>query len=336
MTTLGTQTAAGIDNFVNNRIITLLKDLDERPAMARMLYDEHPWNPASGDTVEFDTSALSGLAGTVSELSTIPAARRVEGNTLTKRQLQYGRAFEITKRMKKFNKFKKADADARSTARAIKFGFDKDLTDQFFTQADNTAYAHRTEGTINIATADGQAPASASHTVTGTGATTYSNLINGATGLALSTDNYTTALEAPNRTAVDDEGTLISDAEYSNLSISQNQDMLRKAKQLFGSSKEPEVFENAINIYSDGRRKIFVLNRGNQTPTGAPGGASLARYRWNVCADELKHLQAVMVAQEPDIQLESVNENNLVARVVADMFGAYAMIGWQQVLFFLF
>jgi len=321
------QLASAHDIFVNNRIIHFLEALERRDTVAAQMFEEKPWNPGEGDRVEFSIGALSAIAGTVSERQRIPVVDRAQSSTILRTQMQYGQAFEITKRMRKFNKAYDADAQANEAARGILEGYDYDLTHQIFSQAENATYTHRTEGTLTISCVDTIASASESHTVVGTGASTYSTLAGGSTGYQLTTDNLVTVKQLPNQTAVDEYGTPIK-AEYNTLIIAQNEDMRRKGRQIFGSQKEPEVFENAVNIYSDGTQKLVVLTHGDTDETLAY--SSGLRYRWMLKADSLSRLNQRSMAQEPSIQLESVDENNLAARVVGDMFGSYACIGWQD------
>ena len=321
--------ASGYDIFVNNRIIKFLDALERREPVARLLFEKMDWSPGDGLTAEFSIGALSAVAGTVGERQRIPAVNPAQSGTLLKSQLQYGQAFEITKRMKLGNKWQSADYYAEQTAMGIIDGLDYDMTHQIFSQAENATYSHRTEGTINISCIDALAPASTAHTVTGTGTTQYSNRLNGTTGLVLSTDNFVAAKQLPNQNAVDEYGTPIRCA-YRQLLIAQNEDMVRKGRQIFGSPKEPEVFENAMNIYNDGQHQLFVLTHGD-TDTDLSYESAL-RYRWVLKSGDprLRQLNAYQIAQEAGIQLESVDENNLAARVVGDLFAAYACPGWQD------
>lgn len=319
--------ASQIDIFVNNRIITFLEALERRSAMADQLYTPRPWNVQSGDRVEFSIGALSATSGTVAERARIPVVNWAQSGTITKKYLQYGQAFEITKRMRKFNHAVDADTMASEAAKGIKEGLDYDMTHAIFSKVTGATYSHRTEGTINIAGIDGIATASALHTVTGTGSTVYSNLAGGSNGLTLTTDNYVTAKQLPNQAAVDEYGTPIK-AKYNTLIIAQNEDMRRKARQIHGSPKEPEVFENAINIYSDGSQRLIELTHGDTDESLAYD--STLRYRWVLKADELSRLNQMSVAQEPELSLESIDENNLAARVVGDMFAAYCIVSWQD------
>lgn len=319
--------ASQYDLFVNNRVIKFLEALERRDPVAGQLFVDDPWEYGEGDTTEFSIGALSAIAGTVGERQRIPSVNPAQSTTLLKRQLQYGQAFEITKRMAKFNKWKDADYYANQAAMGIMDGFDYDLTHEIFSQAENLTFSHRTEGTFTNSCIDGVAPASASHTVTGTGGTLYPNIVNSTTGLALSTDNLVTAKQLPNQNAVDEYGTPLK-ALYNQLVITQNEDMIRKGKQIFGSPKEPEVFENGINIYSDGSQTLIVLTHGDTTP--ALAFDSTRRYRWFLKAESLRELNRMKKAQNPQPALESIDENNLAARVVGDMFGAKAIAGWQD------
>lgn len=321
------QQAATIDIFVTNRMITFLSALERRDTVASSLFTSKPWNPGEGDRMEFSIGALSAIAGTVQERQRIPVVDRAQSATMLKKQLQYGQAFEITKRMRKFSKVTDADSEAREAAKGILDGWDYDLTHQFFSKAASATYSHRSEGTINISCIDTLAPGSASHVVTGTGSTTYSNLIGGSGGLQLTTDNLVTGKQLGNQSAVDEFGTPIK-SKYNRLVIAQNEDMERKVKQIQGSAKEPEVFENAMNIYSDGSQTYTVLTHGDTDETLSYDATK--RFFWVAVSDQLKQLNQMSMAQEPDMSLESIDEGNLAARVVGDMFGAYGMPGWQD------
>ena len=321
------QQAATIDIFVTNRMINFIEALERRDTVAGSLYTPKPWNPGEGDRMEFSIGALSAIAGTVGERQRIPVVDRAQSGTLLKKQLQYGQAFEITKRMRKFNKVTDADSEGREAARGILDGWDYDLTHAYFSQAENATYSHRTEGSsFSIAGIDSQAPASASHSVTGN-STNYDNRVNGATGLQLTTDNLVTTKQLPNQIAVDEFGTPMK-AKYNRIVYAQNEDMHRKVRQIHESPKEPEVFENAISIYSDGSQSSTMLTHGDTDETLAYDPT--LRFRWVVVADALKRLNQMSMAQVPELSLESIDENNLAARVVGDMFGASAIVSWQD------
>lgn len=316
------------DSFVSNRIIHFLEALERRSNLADALYTSRPWNPMEGDRMEFSIGALSAVAGTVSERQRIPVVNWAQSLSIVRRQLQYGQAFEITDRMKRFNKAYDADFMAREAAKGINDGWDYDLTHAIFSLSENATYSHRSEGAgYDISCVDGKAPAATDHTVVGTGATQYSNRVNGATGLALSTDNYVTVKEAPNVSAVDEYGTPMR-SEYNDLVIAQNEDMRRKGRQIHGSPKEPEVFENAINIYADGSQRLVILPHAT-TDESLAYDADL-RYRWLLKSSQLQHLNQYSVAKEAGIKLESVDENNLAARVVADQYSAVGIVSWQD------
>lgn len=321
------QTAAGLDIFVTNRMITFLEALERRDTVASQLYTTKPWNPGEGDRMEFSIGALSATAGTVGERQRIPVVDRAQSSTLLKKQLQYGQAFEITKRMRKFNKVTDADSEANEAAKGILDGWDFDLTHAYFSKAGDATYQHRSEGTISIACVDGKAPAASDHTVVGKGSTQFSNLVGGSGGLQLTTDNLVTAKQLANQSAVDEYGTPLK-AKYNRIVYAQNEDMNRKVRQIHGSPKEPEVFENAMNIYSDGTQTYTELTHGDTDET-LDYDADL-RFRWVAVADSLKRLNQLSMAQAPDMSLESIDEGNLAARVVGDMFGAYAIVSWQD------
>ncbi len=309
-------------------MINFVTALERRDTVATTLYESKPWNPGEGDRMEFSIGALSAVAGTIQERQRIPVVDRAQSGTLLKKQLQYGQAFEITKRMRKFSKVTDADSEAREAARGILDGWDYDLTHAYFSKAESATYSHRTEGSsFSIAGIDTLAPASAAHTVTGTGSTQYSNLVGGSGGLQLTTDNLVTAKQLPNQSARDEYGIPIK-SEYNRIVYAQNEDMKRKVRQIHGSPKEPEVFENALNMYSDGTQTSTMLTHGDTDETLAYDATK--RFRWVVVSDGLKRLNQYSMAQSPDMSLESIDENNLAARVVGDMFGAFCILAWQD------
>jgi hypothetical protein len=323
------QLTTEIDVFVNNRLINFLKDLERRDLIAEQLYMPVPWQEMSGDRMEFSVGALSAVAGVVRERQRIPVVDRAQSGTIYRRYLQYGQAFEISKRMRKFSHGPSVDTQVSSTAKGVSDGWDHDLTSDIFSQAENATYAHRSGFTVDNTCLDGRAPASADHRVTGTGAQPYSNLIGGAGGLPLSTDNYITGWQLPNQSAVDEYGTSIK-ARYRTCVIAQNADMERKARQIHGSPKEPEVFENGLNVIADGQNKLVVLTHGDFDEN--LDFDSTLSYRWMLKSDDdlMRQCNQMSMAQQPEVNVESRDENNLAARFVVDMFACKGIPTWQD------
>ena len=323
------QLASNIDVFVNNRMITFLEALERRDTVAEQLFQARPWTKGDSQTMEFSIGALSAVAGIVRERQRIPVVDRAQSGTITRRFVQYGQSFEISKTMRLFSHGATVDQEVASTARGIHDGWDYDLTEIIFSEADTASIAHRSGLTIVTTGLDGIRPASASHTVTGTGSTVYSNLAGGASGLPLNTDNYISAWQLPNQAAVDEYGTPIK-ADYRTLCICQNADMHRKARQIHGSAKEPEVMENAINVIADGQNKLIILTHGDIDAN--LDFDSTLRFRWMLKSESPKMQQCnqLSMAQQAQLSLESIDENNLAARIVCDLFGVSCVVTWQD------
>lgn len=323
------QLSSNIDMFVNNRLVVFLEALERRDTVAEQLYQARPWNKGDSDRMEFSIGALSAVAGIVRERQRIPVVDRAQSGTITRKFVQYGQGFEISKRMRLFSHGPSMDQEIQSVARGVWDGWDYDLTHGEFGEADNATWSHRSGLTIDNKGIDGRCPASADHRVTGSGAAPYSNLIGGASGLPLTTDNYITGWQTANQGAVDEYGTPIK-ADYRTLVIAQNADMTRKARQVHGSPKEPEFFENALNVIADGQNKLVILTHGD-IDVNLDFDSTLI-YRWMLKSDSPKMQQCnqMSMAQAPEVGAESIDENNLAMRATCDMFGVSCVVTWQD------
>lgn len=317
-------TAAGYDNFVNNTVFTVLDAIKEmQPDMVRTLFRQVPWTPGAGDTVEFTSLTPPSFGERVDENENYPELNLIEGDTLSKRQIQYGSKMNISRRMAKFNKHPEAVQMAQSLVDITSNALDLEMTQQIFGEADQTTFTPRgASAAVNIATADALALASADHTVNGGGGT-WTNI---STAAALSEDNLTTALQDNGANTVDDFGTSISPA-LDTMVIANDPHMIRKARQLLGSSLTPESANNAVNVY-DGTMKLVVLKHGAKTPTGAYSTNNI--YRWMLLdsAMVLNNFQ-YQVAEEPTVEPRFINKDNLVASVLVTQFAAYAAVRAQ-------
>jgi len=317
-------TAAGFDNFVNDTAFKVLDAVKEaKPDMVRNLFMEVPWVAGSGDSASFTSLTLSGYAQRVDESENYPEVNPTEGDTLTKRQIQYGDKLNITRRMAKFNRYPEAVSEATALAERLMNVLDLELTIQIFNEADQITFTPIGKSAVNIATADTLALESASHTVNGIGGT-FSNTLSGAG--ALSEDNLTSALQAADQNLVDDQGTAIA-GNWDTMIIPNDPYMIRKAKQLLGSSLEPETANNAVNVY-DGIMKLVVLKHGTKDTIGAYSTAN--RYAWAILDSKMSRggLQ-VMMAESPSVDLRDVSSDNLLASILVTQFAAFAAIRWQ-------
>ena len=315
---------AQYDNFVNDTAYRVLDAVKEaKPDMVRSLFMEVPWTPGSGDAASFTSLTLSGFAQRVDENESYPEVNPTEGDTLTKRQIQYGDKLNVSRAMAKFNKHPEAVRAAESMADRLMNTLDLELTTQIFNEADQTTFTPLNKTAVNIATADGLALASTAHTVNNTG-DTYDNTLSGAG--ALSEDNLTAAIQAADQNLVDDHGTALS-ANWDTLVIPNDQYMIRKARQLLGSSLEPETANNAMNVYR-GSMNLVVLKHGTKDTTGTYSTDN--RYRWAIMDSNMVrgHFQ-LMMAEEPSVDLRDVSSDNLLASILLTQFAAFAAVRWQ-------
>lgn len=320
-------TAASFDRFVNNTVFTVLDALNlnkNKPDMVRSLYREVPWNPAGGDTVQFTSLTLPTYGQRVDEQENIPTQNPVEGDRLTKRMIEYASRFDITYKMAKFNKYDEVVRFAESLARQMKDSLDLELTIQIFNEADQTTFTPKNKPAVSISTGDGLALQSASHTVQGTGSTTYSN---SATAAALSVDNLATAQQQGEANTVDDFGTSLS-PNFDTLIIPNNAFMRKKALELTGSELSPEDNNNAVNVYSGGTMKVVVLTHGCRNGLGAYSTDN--RYAWAIFdSNMVKDSFQYMVAEEPTVHPPFVNADNLNRHIVVTQFAAFGVPRWQ-------
>jgi hypothetical protein len=131
--------------------------------------------------------------------------------------------------------------------------------------------------THTITTADGQYLGDTDHTVPGTGATTYSNVL--ASAGALEEENITALEQQLVANNVDDAGTVIPFVADT-LIVPDNAYMVKRALQITGSTLVPESANNAINIYRGGRLNVVVLKHAPRNAAGAYATAS--QYYWGL------------------------------------------------------
>lgn len=318
--------ASGYSTFVDNTERTVLQALkDRKPDMIRSVYSEMPWNPGQGDTVTFNAIALSGYAGRVTENERYPEVNPTEGDELSKSQIQYGDKLNITRRMAKFNRYQESKMGAEALANRVSNALDLEMTNQIFGEADQTTMTPLGSPTaVNIATADGLALASASHTVNGRPGEVFSNLLSG--GGALSEDNLTKIIQQGESSTPDDHGTDLN-PQFDTLVIPNDQYMIRKARQLLGSELTPEDANDAINVYN-GAMKLIVLKHGTRNTLGRYSTDN--RYRWMVLDSNMaaQNFQ-VQIAENPTTEPLFLSSENVLASILVTQFAAYAAVRWQ-------
>lgn len=321
--------ATGFSTFVDNTERTVIEALkDRKPNLVRTLYTPVEWSPGMGNTVTFNAIALSGFAGRVAENENYPEVNPVEGDGITKTQVQYGDKLNITRAMEKFNRYSEAKFGAKALADRIVNVLDHELTMQAFSEADNTTMTPLGKPAVSIATADGAAPASASHSVNGRPGETFSNLLSG--GGALSLANLTAAIQHGQANTVDDFGTHLV-PQFDTLVIPDDAYMVKKARELLGSPLTPETANNAVNVY-DGAMKLVVLKYGTLAANRTYSTDN--RYRWMIMDSSMaaNNFQ-LQIAETPTTEQRFVSSDNLLASILVTQFAAFAAVRWQGMVY---
>jgi len=329
------------NEFVDNVERTVLEQLkDSKPNLVRSLFSSVPWNPGDGEKVTFNSIALSGFAPRVVENDNYSVVNPSKGNELSKTQIQFGDKLQITRRMMKFNnRYARAKFDAQDLVGRLKASLDLEMTMQAFAEADVTTFTPLGAlSAYNIATSDGQALASTAHVY---GGVTFSNILNNATqagglGPVLSIGNLTSAITAMGQNTPDDFGTNLS-VSPDTIVIANNQHMIVKCHQMFGSSLTPESANNAVNYYGGtGQFKVVALNYGHSTPTGTVNttAATTNMNRWMVADSRLTARSwQLMMAEEPTTEQKFVSEDNVIASILVTQFASYGIVQPQGTMY---
>lgn len=329
------------NEFVDNVERTVIEQIkDAKPNMVRSLFRSVPWQPGDGEKVTFNSVALSGFAPRVVENDNYTVVNPTKGNELSKTQLQFGDKLEITRRMMKFNdRYANAKFDATSLVNRLMNSLDLEMTMQGFAEVDQTTFTPLSQSAAyNIATSDAQALCSTSHVY---GGITFSNMLSNATqagglGPVFSIGNVTNAITAMVQNTPDDFGTYI--APQPNLVVIANeQNMIVKAHQMFGSALTPESGNNAVNYYGGaGSLKVIALNFGDRSPTGAvvTNAATTNMYRWAVLdSDMCQRAWQLMMAEDPTPEQKFTDSDNVLAKILVTQFAAYAIVQPQGSMF---
>jgi hypothetical protein len=329
------------NEFVDNVERTVLEQIQTmKPNMVRSLFRPVPWNPGDGEKVTFNSVALSGFAPRVIENENYQVVNPTKGNELSKTQLQFGDKLEITRRMWKFNdRYANAQFDAQALVRRLTNSLDLEMTMQCFAEADQTTFTPLNQSaSYNIASSDAQALVSTSHSY---GGVTFSNMLNNATQAggaapALSIGALTTAISTMTQNTPDDFGTFIA-PQPDTILIANEQNMIVKCHQMFGSSLTPETNNNAVNFYGGtGQFKVVALNFGDRKPNGTvdTNAATTNMYRWGVLDSNMcSRAWQFMMAEEPTPEQKFTDSDNVLAKILVTQFAAYAIVQPQGSLF---
>jgi len=233
------------------------------------LANEIPFTPGTPDTVNWTSRAI-GLYGQRSGPgSDITRTTDVEGDHLQKAFVSYKEEMLIEAETFLHDKLDLIGDELEDLVLRSNNTVSLEMSRQLLTAADATTMNVIDNGrtiAVNIATADGLAPGSASHTRPGTGATTYSNLL--AAASALSEDAVTSLEQQMIANSVSEAGSHLG-FQGNFLIIPNNAHMKKMAAQIAQSDLVPGTGNNAVNIYKGGRLDVVVLNHAPLSETGA-------------------------------------------------------------------
>jgi hypothetical protein len=205
----------------------------------------------------------------------------------------------ITFEMRKYDKTREIDKRMRKLGETTAKRIELDLTHQFTFGMSAASYTNRNGETVATTSADGQNIFDTDHTATGTGATTYSNLITTAfsrTGLE----------EAENKfnTFVDDNGGAVI-VEPDTIVTGRNVTVQNAVKEFMKSTLIPDMANNADNVYA-GKYKHLVLPYLSTSNLGAP----VTTYDNYWMLADLKNTDAICeISEEPNFKAPSAGGN---------------------------
>jgi hypothetical protein len=168
---------------------------------------------------------------------------------------------------------------------------------------------------------------SASHTVPGTGATTYTNV--GGTD-ALSEEALTANILVGQENNVTSSGTGMGyDPDL--IIVPNVEPLVKKAMQITGSDQVESTGNNAINIYSGGRMKVMVLKK---APYLAGGGrdTTTAKWAWSTAdSSMLKKILHFKWAAKPQSYAKFMDEENGDSAFLVMARFAFGASRWQGI-----
>ncbi len=134
----------------------------------------------------------------------------------------------------------------------------------------------------------------------------------------------------------DDFGTFIA-PQPDTIVIANEQNMIVKCHQMFGSSLTPESDNNAVNYYGGaGSMKVIALNFGDRTPTGAVNTTASTTniYRWAILDSQMcQRSWQLMMAEDPTPEQKFTDSDNVLAKILVTQFAAYAVVQPQGSVF---
>ncbi len=334
-------TTAGYPDLVTDLDIKFQGHLETAvPDMVTKFYSVEPWTNGDPKKMTFQTYALPSYGKRTSELEAAAKYSPVMGAQIEKSFFKYAMSSDYTLEMDKFDSEATREQMAASFAQSLKNNRELELTHQLLTYADATTYTPMEQlGTTSFATPDGLAVGSASHTVTGTGSTTYSNIL--ADADPLTTDSLTELIRQLQKETRNDYGT-VTPLRFNTLVIPDNHEMLKRAFEVTGSNQVPFEESNTANFYNGGnvggyKMNIAVLNLGaldrNGLPADGAGGRDNRQYYWGVFADETFNgdIKANKYSTGPGAGVEKVAPQtaNALYGIMAYQFNCFCVTRWQ-------
>lgn len=323
--------SSSFDNFVTNLPYIMLKGMEETPPdMVRTLFTQKAWNPVQGDRVSFDAYSLPQYAQrSQGENSTAQALSVGEGDTLTMRQVEYSARFLYTHRMDTFDKERVAEMFTRAIVDGINRTIDLEMNHKILSDAEDSTYTPKGSTAVDWVCANGQPLASASQTAGGkTFSTEYTE------SGSLSTETLTAMEEqarsgggAANKMHVNHLGEPI-DIEMDTLIIPNNNYMIKKAFEIFGTPKDPGTNLNAANIYNTvWNKKIVVLKKALVAADGITARtADTDLYRYALMDSRYLDNFQYQMSDAPKIQLKDTDIDTVMKVILGLSYCAFATV----------
>lgn len=269
---------AGYRSWFNGTVYKAIEELQryESDSVFSVL-GEMNYDTSTGDTVSFTSRAYGGFAPVVTPGGAIPESNPTEGDQLSRQFFSIKDKLIVEWESYKHNKMDFVLDDISSMIQRCNNTPALVLSGALLTFADSSTITMPGSVSYSTTCADGQTFASASHTVAGTGSTTYSNVLSG--GPALSLANISAAIQQGNQVTVNDDG-VVAPWNPDTIIIPNNELMVAAALQITGSKLVLGSNNNNINIYEGGRFRVVVLKHAPRTITGTYDTTTSKMYRW--------------------------------------------------------
>lgn len=284
------------NDVVKNAKVQWREGFDSVPKAARQMYDVRN---VTEKTSEHSIIDGYGFAKRKDEGGLYAYGSIAQGYKLNLSQTRIGLMDAITWEMRKFDKYREIDKKMRKLGEATAKRIELDLTHQFTFGMSAASYVNMDGETIATTSADGQNIFDTDHTATGTGATTYSNLI--------TTDFGRTGLEEAEslfNTFVDNNGNIVL-VEPDTIITGRNVGVQNAVREFMGSTLIPDMANNAKNVYSN-KYKLLVLPLLSTSNVGAP----VTTYDDYWMLADLKHTDAICeISENPTFKAPSAGGN---------------------------